>query len=150
MKKLKNISGLMVALLLIATLSSCEKDELIKTEELPATGQTFLKNHFGDQNILSIKKEKEALEGIEYEARLENGVVVKFDEQGVWKEVDAPANMSLPTTFILPAIVNYVGTEYSTAGISDIDKERQGFDVELTNGLDLVFSTEGNFVRIDP
>lgn len=149
MKKLKNISGLLVVVLMVTVLSSCEKDEVIQTEELPATSQSFLKDHFGDQKIISVKKEKEALEGTEYEARLENGVVVKFDEKGVWKEADAPTNLSLPTTFILPSIVNYVSTEYPAFGINDIDKERNGFEVELTNELDLLFDKDGNFVRID-
>ncbi|MGH2622300.1 MAG: PepSY-like domain-containing protein [Sphingobacterium sp.] len=149
MKKLKNISGLLVMLLLVSAMSSCDKEETIKTEELPATGQSFLKDHFGDQKIISVKKEKEGLEGLEYEARLENGVVVTFDEEGVWKDADAPTNLSLPTTFILPSIVNYVSTEYPNFGINDIDKERNGFDVELTNELDLVFDTEGNFVGVD-
>lgn len=150
MKKLKNLS---VAMLMVAVLASCDKDdneEIIKTEDLPATGQTFLKDHFGAQKITSVEKENEGAEGIEYEARLDNGVIVKFDKDGVWKEADAPANLSLPTTFILPAIVNYVGTAYPDAGINDIDKERAGFDIELTSGLDLVFNLDGDFVRVDP
>ncbi|MGO3194433.1 MAG: PepSY-like domain-containing protein [Sphingobacterium sp.] len=150
MKKLKNLS---VAMLMVTVLASCDKDdneEIIKTEDLPATGQSFLKEHFGDQKIISVEKENEGSEGIEYEARLDNGVVVKFDKDGVWKEADAPANLYLPTAFILPTIVNYVGTEYPDAGINDIDKERAGFDVELTSGLDLVFNLDGDFVRIDP
>ena len=90
------------------------------------------------------------MKGKEYEARLENGITVKFDKGGNWEDVDAPGNSALPTSFILTPIVTYIEAEYPEAGINDVDKERHGFDIELTSGLDLVFDTEGNFVRIDP
>lgn len=152
MKKMKNVYGLLLAFLMVLVISSCEKEkeEIVGVEQVPTIGQTFLKDHFGAQKVVSVKKEKEGSEGTEYEARLDNGVTVKFDKDGNWKDVDAPNNMSLPTTFVLKSIVNYVEAEYPNAGINSIDKERQGFDVELTTDLDLVFDTEGNFVRIDP
>ena len=147
---MKKVSSLLLALVMVVALSSCEKEEVVGIEEIPSVGQAFLDEHFGDQTVVSVKREKESSEGVEYEVRLDNGVTVKFDKGGNWEDVDAPVNGSLPTTFILTPIVDYVEAEYPNVWIKGIDKERQGFDVELTNGVDLVFDTEGNFVRIDP
>lgn len=147
---MKKVSSLLLALVMVVALSSCEKEEVVGIEEIPSVGQAFLDEHFGDQTVVSVKREKESSEGGEYEVRLDNGVTVKFDKGGNWEDVDAPVNGSLPTTFILTPIVDYVEAEYPNVGINGIDKERQGFDVELTDGVDLVFDTEGNFVRIDP
>lgn len=130
--------------------ASCEKEEAVGYEKLPAAGQEFLNEHFAGLEVTGVIREKEGLKGREYEARLKNGVTVKFDKDGNWEDVDAPGNTALPTSFILPPIVTYVEAEYPEAGINDIDKERHGFDIELTSGLDLEFDTEGNFVRIDP
>lgn len=151
MEAMKKISGLLLALFIVFTISSCDKDdEMVAPEQIPAAGHAFLAEHFSSQKVVSVEKDKDGVDGLEYEVRLDNGVVVKFDEGGNWEDVDAPNNMALPTTFILQSIVSYVATEYSTEGINGIDKERQGFEVELTNGVDLLFNTEGSFVRVDP
>lgn len=130
---------------------SCDKDELIDVNNLPAVANTFLKDHFKDVRVLSVTRENDPLTGSEYEVLLDNGIEVKFDKNGNWTEVEARANTAaIPTTFILESIVNYVKETYPTAGINGIDKEKNGYDVELTNGLELVFDNEGKFVRIDP
>lgn len=129
--------------------TSCEKEEVVSPEELPAEGQAFLSDHFAGINVVRVEKEKNRTEGTEFEARLENGIVVKFDKNGNWDDVDAPDTVAIPTSFILTPVVEYVAAEYPDTEINGIDKEPHGFDVELTNGLDLEFDTEGKFIRID-
>ncbi|WP_164108606.1 MULTISPECIES: PepSY-like domain-containing protein [Sphingobacterium] len=148
MKKIILKLSLLLAVAFIAV--SCEKEELIDVNNLPAVANTFLNDHFKDVKVLSVTREKETLSGTEYQVLLNNGVEVKFDKNGNWTEVEARENMtSIPTSFVLKPIVDYVKDNYDNAGINGIDKEKYGFDVELTNGLDLVFDTDGKFVRID-
>lgn len=149
MKKLVFKLALLFAVAFVAV--SCEKEELIDADNLPSVANTFLNDHFKDVKVLSVTREKEALSGTEYQVLLNNGVEVKFDKNGNWTEVDARENTAaIPTSFVLKPIVDYVRDNYDDAGINGIDKEKYGFDVELTNGLDLVFDTDGKFVRIDP
>jgi len=149
MKKIILKLSLLLAVAFIAV--SCEKEELIDVNNLPAVANTFLNDHFKDVKVLSVTREKEALSGTEYQVLLNNGVEVKFDKNGDWTEVEARENTAaIPTSFILTPIVNYVKDNYENTGINSIDKEKHGFDVELTNGLDLVFDKEGKFLRIDP
>ena len=144
------ISAALLGAVMFGT-TSCDKEELISTENLPAAANTFLNEHFDSVKVLSVIREKEALSSAEYEVLLNNGVEIKFDKNGNWDEVEARDNTdALPTSFILTPIVTYVQANYEDAGINSIDKEKVGFDVELTNGLDLVFNTAGEFVRIDP
>lgn len=149
MKKLVlRISGLC---LLVLTLMSCEKEEIVQVADLPITASSFLNAHFAGIQVLSTVREKDALSGTEYEVLLNNGIKVKFDENGDWDEVEAREDkVGIPTTFILPSIVAYVSVNYPDALLNGIDKEKNGFDVELTNRLDLVFDLEGEFLRIDP
>jgi len=149
MKKL--VLKLTMLLAVAFSVMSCEKEELIQVENLPTVSTAFLNEHFKDIRVVSVKKETEGLSGVEYDVVLENGVDVKFDSKGEWKEVEAriDTNPLSTTSFILAPIVNYVGTEYPSAAINGIEKEKNGFDVELTNGIDLKFNAEGEFQRLD-
>lgn len=129
---------------------SCEKEKIVGTDDLPAIGSTFLKEHFNNVTVLSVTKEKEGFSGTEYKVLLDNRTEVKFDKNGNWKEVDGANNIAIPTTFILPVIVDYVTEKYPNADFNSIEKDNGNFDVELTNELELVFNSQGDFLRIDP
>ena len=146
---MKKLTGIFAALMMVVFISSCDKDEKIAIDQLPSAAQVFLDEHFASQPVVSLRKDKDGRSGLEYEARLDSGIEITFDQDGSWQEADAPDNVALPTSFILPSIVNYVAAEYPNIGINNIDREVQGFDVELTNNVDLIFDTQGNFVRID-
>ncbi|MGB7529219.1 MULTISPECIES: PepSY-like domain-containing protein [Sphingobacterium] len=136
----------------IATLTmSCDKETVVTEDQLPSTASQFLNQHFNNVKILSIVEEKEGLSGKEYDVLLDNGIEIKFDKNGEWLDIDAKADTtSLPESLIPASINSYVKQNYANAGINSIEKEKHGYDVELTNGLDLVFDKDGKFVRIDP
>ncbi|ERJ60987.1 MAG: PepSY-like domain-containing protein [Sphingobacterium sp.] len=130
---------------------SCDKEETIEVDNLPTAANTFLNDHFKEAKILSVTREKEPLSGTEYQVLLNNRIEVKFDKNGNWTEVEALDNtVAIPTSFVLAPIVGYVKENYPKDGINSIDKEKHGFDVELTNALDLEFDATGKFIRIDP
>lgn len=130
---------------------SCDKEETIEVDNLPTAANTFLNDHFKEAKILSVTREKEPLSGTEYQVLLNNRIEVKFDKNGNWTEVEALDNtVAIPTSFVLAPIVGYVKENYPNDGINSIDREKHGFDVELTNALDLEFDAAGKFIRIDP
>lgn len=149
---MKNLfSKSIAAVALVVTMISCDKDEtLISSDELPTISKSFISENFVGSKIISTVKDTEN-SSFEYEVKLDNGVDIKFDSQGLWQEVEARNDKSsLPnTSFILPAIVEYVTANYANVNINGIDREINGFDVELTNDIDLVFDVDGKFLRID-
>ena len=55
-----------------------------------------------------------------------------------------------PIWTLLPkGIRNFVAKQQPGQRIVGIDKERSGYDVELTNGIDLKFNKAGQFIRYD-
>lgn len=150
---MKSLLFKMVLILgVIFSMTSCDKDEeRIPNENLPSVSRTFVNEFFGSAKINSVIKDKEGANRFVYEVKLDNGVDIKFDEAGNWLELEARNDReALPnTSFILPAIVNYVNATYPSVGINGIDREPNVFDVELNNDLDLVFDKEGNFIRED-
>ncbi len=149
---MKKLLLALTVLLSFATLTmSCDKESVITEDQLPQSANQFLNENFKGVKILSVVEEKEGLSGKEFDVLLDNGIEIKFDKNGQWLDIDAKADTAtLPDNLIPTAIRDYVKQNYANAGINSIEKEKHGYDVELTNGLDLVFDKDGKFVRIDP
>ncbi|MDE6544259.1 MAG: PepSY-like domain-containing protein, partial [Muribaculaceae bacterium] len=68
---------------------------------------------------------------------------------GEGPDVDAPADQSAPAGLVPQSIALYITTNYAGAGINEISKSAAGYEIELTNGVDLDFDSMGNFLRVD-
>ena len=117
------------------------------TAELPATAQSFIKENFGALTIESVTAEKEAT-GTEYDVVLSGGTSIEFDENGNWEEIDSKVT-ALPASVIPGAIAEYTAKNHAGNAIMQIEKDKNGFDVELVDNTDLEFDANGKFVRID-
>jgi len=140
------------ALLAIAVIMvSCDKDDdhQIPVASLPVSASTFLNTFFKDVTIRKIEKQTpSATNKSAYSVELANGIEVDFDQEGNWKEVESDNDSAIPTGFISSTLVSYVTTNYKAAQISAIDKVTAGFEVELTNDVDLLFDADGNFIKV--
>lgn len=154
---IKNIFKVALAALLCVggmSVTSCSKSDTedfeknITLNDLPETAQSFLKEFFAGNQIEKIERQVIG-SVIMYEVDLKSGFEIMFDSKGVWQEVSAPSNKSIPSG-IAPALVeSYVMVNYPDYGINEINKTGSGYNVELTgNGPELEFDAEGNFVRV--
>ena len=73
---------------------------------------------------------------------------IDFDKKGEWKSIDTNLK-SVPATFVHKSIADYVKKNYPDTFVSKIERDSRGYDVELSNHMDLKFDTNGNFVRFD-
>lgn len=115
--------------------------------ELPAAAQAFIKEHFSGQTIANVKADKELME-TEYDIVLSAGTELEFDAKGEWKDIDGN-NTAIPATVVPKAIADYVAKNYAGQQVVQIEKERSGFDIELSNGTELDFDSNGKFLRVD-
>lgn len=123
---------------------ACETpDTPITKEQLPQTAQSFINQFFSDYQIAYIQKDNDS-----YDVKFSNGFEVDFNKKGEWKEVDCQTS-EVPSGIVPANIRNYVNTNYNGLFIVQIGKEHSEYDVELNNGLELVFDKDGNFKRID-
>lgn len=152
---MKNIRFFLLFLASIFTLSLASCDDKDHPEEpvgeaaLPGAAKTFLSTYYDGVKINRIVKDVEDDIFVEYEVYLANGHDVTFDSDGDWKDVDAPAGKTIPDGIAITPITDYINAHYSGYGINEISKENYGYDVELTNGLDLDFDLQGNFIRVE-
>lgn len=145
---MKKFFFLMISLVMVTSIfASCDdNDKFISYEALPVGAKQFIVNNFGADNIISVEYDKD-LKGAEYEVKFSNGAEINFDKNGNWDEITVPGGIS--RDLIPEKVYNYVQTHHVNALIISMDKDRREFDVELNNGLDLVFSNNYDFIRYD-
>jgi len=154
MKTLKNV--LLGALFASAGLVSCSNDDngnsnetVIEASALPENARTFVTTHFPTATYVRVEKQNIADDdGSIYDAHLSNGFEIDFDTNGNWTDVDGNAN-AVPTAIVPEAITNYVTLTYPNQFISTIEIEITGYDVELSNDLDLKFTAQGEFIGME-
>ena len=115
---------------------------------LPKAAQSVIKKNFKTR-VGVVKIDKDFGRISEYEATLTDGSEISFDRQGNWKNVEAPGNSSVPSKFIPKGVSDYVSKTHKGMKIVSIEKERSGYEVELSNGIDIKFNQNGDFVRYD-
>ena len=138
-------SFLMVVVLCVCT--ACA-DDFTTTDvtSLPAKAQQYLK-HF-DSPVACIEVDNDGVFGKTYDVKLRDGSEIDFDKKGDWKSIDTNLK-PVPATFVHKSIAGYVKKNYPDTFVSKIERDSRGYDVELSNHMDLKFDTNGNFVRFD-
>lgn len=115
---------------------------------LPVAAQNMLKKAF-KADVSHIKIEKEWGHISEYDVVMTDGSEITFDSKGNWKDVEVRRNGAVPSEFVPVAIQNFVKKDQKNVTITGIEKSRHGYDVELSNGIDMKFDSDGKFLRYD-
>ena len=109
--------------------------------------QQFVSTYFPKATILFTQRD----DG-EYEVRLSDGTEIDFTRKGEWKNIDCKHSniyTSVPAELIPIEIANYVKASFPDEDIVKIDKERYGYEIELSNDLELKFNKQGQLLYID-
>lgn len=138
---MKRLIVLAIGLIAMNVFASC--DRTITVNDLPKNAQQFISAYFPGIETLSVK-----FEDGEYEVVLSNGTEVEFSRKGEWKDVDCHT-LPVPAGIIPTAIASYVLEKFPNNFIVKIAKERNQYEVELNNDMDLVFDQNGNFLHVD-
>lgn len=115
---------------------------------LPVAAQTMVKDNFKSK-VNHIKIDKEWGKVSEYDVVLMDGTEISFDHNGNWKDIEVSIKSSVPQRFVPAAITTYVKQNHKKAHIIGIEKKKSGYEVELSNGIEMKFSSDGKFLRYD-
>ena len=138
------VSGIFALALLMTGCS----DKPVPPAQLPAPIQSFVQQYFPGQTITFAQKDLE-LTGWKYEIFLADGTHIDFDTDDMWDKIECPLTNPVPTALIPPPVATTIQANYPDAMITKIDKERNGFEVDLANGLELKFNKQGAIVDMD-
>jgi hypothetical protein len=118
-------------------------DRPVSFAQLPQKAQQFINKHFSSVGFLSAKQD----DG-EYEVVLKDGTKIDFTLQGDWKEVDCHVT-AVPAAIVPATIAQYVKTNFPNNIITKIEKNYNGYDIELETDLELKFDKSGKFLYAD-
>lgn len=142
----------LIALCVIAICSvigfNANAKKAIDVSQLPVSAQTFLKENFGNDPVASAQKS--GMFKTEYKVSLRSGAKIEFDSKGEWEDVKCRySDKGVPKNIVPQAIRKYVDKNFSGTRIVEIERDHNKYEVSLSNGLDLEFSLNGDFIRID-
>lgn len=143
MKKLIVCLATLVALSMAMT--GCKK--FIPAAALPQPIQSFLQTNFAGVQVSYATKEL-----CEYEVLLMDGTELEFKTDGEWKSIDMKHAVVPAGVFetVPPSIKPYIESSFPNIPICKIKKGFwYGYKIELANDLELYFSSDGVFKRID-
>lgn len=115
---------------------------------LPSAAQHELNNNFkGEVSLIKIDKDLGRIS--EYEVVLTDGAQVTFDSKGNWKDIEVAPGKEVPANYIPAPMKEFVKKSHKGAKIVGIEKDRKGYEVTLSNGIEIKFNTAGSFVKYD-
>lgn len=138
----------MILCAMLIAVSATASAQMISVNELPVQAKEFVDTHFKSAKVVQV--EKDAPLGLvrEYTVILENGIKIEFNKKGDWKEVEAK-KAKLPNSVTPEKIRKYVSAEFPQTEIRKIEKDSRGYEVSISNGLDLKFNLSADFIKID-
>ena len=119
----------------------------ITVEQLPDTSSTFVEQFFSGIEVVYAEKDED--DGIiTYELTLADGTEIEVDANGNWIEIEC-FRRALPDGIVPQPIVDYVAQNYPNGVIVTIERDDNGYEIELRDGTELKFDNDLNFVGGD-
>jgi hypothetical protein len=125
-----------------------DNNKMITREELPKEAQMFLTQHFEGIEVLYAKADCDMGVVTSYDVVLEGDVKVEFNRSGEWTSVDCERG-EVPNGVLPQGVLEYVGKRFAGAYVVEIEKGLRGYEVKLSNDIDLEFDKDGKFMRVD-
>lgn len=131
---------------MIAFTACAGNDRPAQLTDLPNAAQAIVKKHFTAEKPVLVTIDKEVT-GNTYEVNFSSGNSVDFDRRGEWKEVEC--RPEVPAAIVPAQILKLVQNNYPEAKIIKIDRDKRGYEVELSTRIELKFDKNCNLIEID-
>jgi len=142
MRKFKAIL-LLLAMVAVSFNARADHDQIISFNEMPEAAQALLKQYFANKVPLVV-----TVDWDDYTIMYESGEKVEFDKQGNWKEFDCHSSL-VPVELIPEQIKTHVAATCPGSQILKLDRNRRGYEVRLTNGLEVEYGPTFQVIDID-
>lgn len=111
----------------------------------------FVRAYFPDTEVIANIKD-----GLDRDVTLSDYTQIGFDGSLFgnlkWEEVDcrhASLSTTVPAALVPVEITNYVNRIHGSQSITKISKDNRGWDIELSNGIEIEFDKRFNVVDFD-
>ncbi len=135
------------SLFTLPALAAGDGDRPVIFEELPATAQKLIGDYFPDVKVTLATVDREFLDTT-WDVILADGTRIEFDTRGEWKEIECRVGF-VPEGILPPRIASFLAEHHPGARVKEIDRDREGYELNLDNRRELTFDSRGNFRRYD-
>jgi hypothetical protein len=147
MNTFKTLSTVVFSLLAFGV-ATAQDEGLVPISTLPASAQSFINQHFSANSIVSVWQDTEKGKVEDYTVLFADGTEIEFRADGNWKEVKS-RNGQVSPKIVPTKITKYVHKNYPNVIVKEIKKGRTKYEVDLSNGVELIFNLNGKFLKID-
>ena len=145
---MKKILFILVAVFSVGVfVAAADNEKIIDKSLLPKAAQQFIDSHFAGADLLYAKEDSYILFS-SYEVMLSGGVKLEFSNKGNWEEVNCRES-AVPAEIIPQPTKDYIVKNYAGENIVVIEKNLYGYEVKLSNRLELKFDRKFNLNDID-
>lgn len=137
----------LLGLLMLPLTAMADNDKVIETEQLPAAARTTLSKYFRGKDVALVTMDTEVF-GKSYEVVFADGDKIEFNKKGEWKEIKCKMS-SVPANLVPTKIMYQIKKRYPTQKIIGIETGREGYEVNLSSGLEIKFNRKFQVVEID-
>ena len=137
----------MLVVLTLSITACADRHQMTGVSDLPAQAQAFIQKYFNISDVAVIQAEDFG-RSREYDIRLKNGTEIDFDYQGNLKSINCEVS-PVPEGIVPELITSYVKLHYPQHFIVEYTINYRRLEVELSNGIDLIFDLEGHFIGVD-
>jgi len=138
--------NLMLLTFISFLLVSCEKEKVLLVSDTPAEITKYVSTHFPNNPIIQIIKDIDGLD-ITYDITLEGNFYLEFNRKK--KIIDIEGLTKLPDSVIPLKLIEYVEANYPNNFVIGWELEDRNQQIKLDNDLELEFTMDGVFLRIE-
>lgn len=130
---------MMIVLAAVLTTAATFADMPIAANQLPSEAQGFISSTFPKAAIQGAVQD----DWNEFEVYLSDGTMIEF-RGGAWTSVKSQSGGA---SVVLPAAANsWIAANQAGATVYEVDKNWNGFEVKLSNFIEVYFDANGNFL----
>ncbi|MBR6699046.1 MAG: PepSY-like domain-containing protein [Bacteroidaceae bacterium] len=145
-------SSLLCALVAILATLTFQTVQAQDYKNLPQNIKAYIGRHFKGYTISHYEKDREILD-VEYKVYISKSssmFKLDFDKNGVVEDIESTDDRTpLPSSVLPVKITQHVKSKFPQAKIIEWKRKKNTQVVELTNDMELVFNSKGDFLRID-
>ena len=134
-------------LMLVALSSAVADDKPITFDKMPQAAQNFVKTNYPDVEV-ALTTVDDDIVNPEYKVALVNGVVIEFKNDGRLESIKTRTG-NIPEGIVPVQIIKEVKRHYPEAKVTEYEIDRRGYEVKLSNRMELKFNSSFKLVEID-
>ena len=123
-----------------------DDDEILAIADIPSAITEYISTHFSSSTIIGAWMDNDDDETT-YEINLDGDIELEFNSQ--FEIISIESDSQLPDSVIPQAILDYVAEYYPDNYITEWELEDNYQEVELDNDIELEFTLDGVFIRVD-